>query len=171
MNYTVSELETNSVLALNLTGEYPNSVILPEKRAIADTVKPNCLYLNSIYNATTKQVLCHVFISGVFLVRVYSDNRTELFEQNYAVGGVLYDYVYLENNQPITYYMPTGDNLSFSEYDFTTNTQQWIKYSEHYETIPTDKKLLLSDFAYNDRIFAWSDQAIGFIVEYIEPLI
>lgn len=171
MAYTVDQLETNSVISLGLTGEYPSSTLFPEQRAIADTIKPNCLYLNSIYNATTKQVLCHVFISGEFLVRVYSDNRTELFQENAVVNGVTYDYVYFENNEPVTYYMPTGDEVSFSEYDFATNTQQWIKYSEHYDTIPTDKKPLLSDFPYNNRIFAWSNQAIGFIVEYVEPLV
>jgi len=168
MPLTVYELEQKSITELNLIGEYPSSTLFPEQRAVADTVKPNCLYLNSIYNATTQQVLCRVFISGEFLVRVYTDNRTELFQQNAVVNGVTYDYVYFENNEPITYYMPTGDDISFSEYDFATNTQQWVKYSEHYDTIPADKKLLLDGFAYNDQIFAWSDQAIGFIVEFIE---
>jgi hypothetical protein len=168
MPLTVYELEQKSIDALNLVGEYPSSTLFPEQRAVADTVKPNCLYLNSIYNATTQQVLCRVFISGEFLVRVYTDNRTELFQQNAVVNGVTYNYVYFENNEPITYYMPTGDDISFSEYDFATNTQQWVKYSEHYDTIPADKKLLLTDFAYNNQIFAWSDQAIGFIVEFIE---
>jgi hypothetical protein len=168
MTLTVKELEANSAAALNITGVYPSSTVFPEQMAIADTVKPGCLYINSIYNATTKQVLCHVFISGEFLVRVYADNRTELFQENGVVNGVTYDYVYFENGEPITYYKPTGDDISFSEYDFATNTQQWVKYSQHYDTIPADKKPLLDGFAYNDQIFAWSDQAIGFIVEFIE---
>jgi hypothetical protein len=168
MALTVNQLETKSYGSLNPIGEYPSSTLFPEQSAVAETVKPNCLYLNSIYNATTKQVLCHVFISGEFLVRVYTDNRTELFQQNAEVNGITYDYVYFENNEPITYYMPTGDDISFSEYDFATNTQQWVKYSQLYDTIPADKKLLLDGFAYNDQIFAWSDQAIGFIVEFIE---
>jgi hypothetical protein len=165
MTYTVEQLEGNSIFNLGLNE--PLGELFPEQRAVAETVKPNCLYLNSIYNATTKQVLCQVFVSGEFLVRVYADNRTELFQQNAVVNGVTYDYVYFENNEPITYYTPTGDDISFSEYDFAANTQQWVKYSQHYDTIPADKKLLLSDFAYNDRIFAWSDQQIGFIVEYL----
>lgn len=168
MALTVNQLETNSVIALNLTGEYPSSTLFPEQRTIAETVKPNCLYLNSIYNATTQQVLCRVFISGDFLVRVYTDNRTELFQQNAVVNGITYDYVYFENNQPITYYMPTGDDVSFNEYDFATGTKQWVKYSQHYDTIPADKKALLDSFQYNNQIFAWSDQPIGFIVEFIE---
>jgi hypothetical protein len=170
MSLTVSELEKTSVINLNLSGTWPNSVVFPEQRAIADTVKPNCLYLYSTYNATTKQVLCQGFLSDNFVVRVYADNRTELFQENAVVNGVTYDYVYFENNKPITYYMPTGDDISFSEYDFATNTQQWVKYSQHYDAIPADKKLLLSDFAYNDRIFSWSDQDRGFIVEYVVPL-
>lgn len=168
MSLSVYELEGNSITSLDLAGKYPDSTLFPEQRAIAETVKPDCTYLNSIYNATTKQILCQVFISGEFLVRVYADNRTELFQENAVVNGTTYDYVYFENNEPITYYMPTGDNVSFCEYDFATNTQQWIKYSEHYDTIPADKKPLLDDFAYNNQIFAWSDQAIGFIVEFIE---
>lgn len=171
MTYTVDQLEKNSVNGLNLTGVYPNGVILPAQRAIAETITPNCLYLNSIYNATTKQVLCHVFMSGTFLVRVYADNSTELFQQNAIVNDVTYDYVYFDSsNNPVTYYKVNDDQISFSEYDFDTNTQQWVKYSEHYDTIPSDQKLLLSDFPYNDRIFAWSPQQIGFIVEYVEPL-
>lgn len=168
MAYTVDQLETNSVVALFLTGEYPSSTLFPEQRAVAETIKPNCLYLNSIYNATTQEVLCRVFISGEYLVRVYADNRTELFQQNAIVNGNTYDYVYFEGSSPITYYAPTGDDVSFSEYDFATNTQQWVKYSQHYDKIPTDKKSLLTSFQYNNQIFAWSDQQIGFIVEFIE---
>jgi hypothetical protein len=170
MALTINQLETNSVISLNLSGAWPNSVVFPEQRALAETIKPGCLYLNSVYNATTKQVLCQSFVSGDFVIRVFADNRIELFQENAAVNGVTYDYVYYENDEPITYYMPTGDDVSFSEYDFATNTQQWVKYSQHYDTIPADKKVLLSDFAYNDRIFAWSDQQVGFIVEYIAPL-
>jgi hypothetical protein len=171
MTLSVEQLETNSVLALGLTGEYPNSSLLPDKKAVADSIKPGCFYLNSIYNATTKQVLCHVFVSGVFLVRVYQDNRTELFEKDCVVGGVKYDYVYFENNLPITYYKTNGDGLSFSEYTFSDNTKQWDKFSQGYGFIPEDKKQLLNDFAHKDRIFAWSNQPIGLIVEYVEPLI
>lgn len=171
MSLSVSQLETNSVIDLKLIGEYPNSRLFPKEKSIAETVKPNCLYLNSIYNATTKQVLCHVFISDLFLVRVYSDNKTELFEQDATVDGVVYDYVYFENTQPITYYKPNDDGVSFSEYDFSTNSKQWVKYSQPYSTIPEDKKPQLIDFTHTDRIFAWSDQPIGFIVEYVEPLI
>lgn len=168
MALTVNQLETDSYIALNLVGEYPSSKLFPEKRAIAETVKPDCLYLYSIYNATTKQVLCQGFLSGNFVVRVYADNSIELFQENAVVNGVTYDYVYFENDVPVTYYKPTGDNVSFCEYDFATNTQQWIKYSKHYDTIPADKKPLLDDFAYNNQIFAWSDQDRGFIVEFIE---
>jgi hypothetical protein len=171
MALTVDQLEINSVLALNLTGEYPNSSLFPDKKAVADSVKPGCLYLNSIYNATTKQVLCHVFVSGVFLVRVYQDNRTELFEKECVIDNTTYDYVYFENNTPITYYKTNGDDLSFSEYSFYNNIKQWDKYSQGYSFIPEDRKELLNDFAYNDRIFSWSLQPIGLIVEYVEPLI
>jgi hypothetical protein len=168
MSLTVYELEGISIFSLNLDGKYPDSNLFPEKKAIAETVKPNCAYLNSIYNATTKQILCQVFTSGEFLVRVYSDNTTKLFQENAVVNGVKYDYVYFENNEPIAYYMPTGDDISFSKHDFATRTQQWITYSQHYDTIPEDKKPLLADFAYNNQIFAWSDQDIGFVVEFIE---
>lgn len=170
MALTVDQMQKNSVIELNLSGTYPNGVVFPEQRAIAETIKPDCLYLNSIYNATTKQVLCQVFVSGDFVIRVFADNTIELFQKNAVVNGTTYDFVYFENNEPITYYMPTGDDISFNEYDFATNTQQWVKYSQHYDTIPADKKVLLSDFAYNDRILAWSDQQVGFIVEYIAPL-
>jgi len=171
MALTVYQLETNSVMALGLVGEYPNSSLFPDKKAVADSVKPGCLYLNSIYNATTKQVLCHVFVSGLFLVRVYQDNRTELFEKDCVVDGVTYDYVYFKNNTPTTYYKTTGDDVSFSEYNFATETKQWDKYSQGYSFIPEDKKELLNDFVHNDRIFSWSVQPIGLIVEYVEQLI
>jgi hypothetical protein len=168
MALTIYQLETNSVIALNIPGEYPSSTLFPEKRAIAETVKPNCLYLNSVYNATTKQILCRSFVSDDFVIRVFTDNSMELFQENAVVNGITYDYVYYENDEPITYYKTTGDDISFSEYDFATNTQQWVKYSQHYNTIPADKKPLLDDFAYNNQIFAWSDQDRGFIVEFIE---
>jgi len=168
MSLTVNQLEANSYLGLNLVGEYPSSTLFPEKRAIAETVKPNCRYLYSIYNATTKQVLCQGFVSDDFVIRVFADNSIELFQENAVVNGVTYDYVYFENDKPTTYYKPTGDDISFSEYDFATNTQQWVKYSQHYDTIPADKKPLLNDFAYNNQIFAWSNQDRGFIVEFIE---
>jgi hypothetical protein len=168
MFLTVNQLEGTSVTNLNLSGEYPSSTLFPEKKAIAETVKPNCLYLYSIYNATTKQVLCQSFVSGDFVIRVFADNSIELFQENAVVNGVTYDYVYFENDEPTTYYKPTGDDISFSEYDFATNTQQWVKYSQHYDTIPADKKPLLNDFAYNNQIFAWSNQDRGFIVEFIE---
>ena len=168
MSLTVSQLETNSVLSLGLPGIWPNNTVFLDQQAVAETVKPDCFYLYSIYNATTKQVLCRSFVSGDFVIRVFTDNSIELFQENAVVNSVTYDYVYFENNEPITYYKPTGDDVSFSEYDFATNTQQWIKYSQHYDAIPADKKPLLDDFAYNNQIFAWSDQDRGFIVEFIE---
>ena len=168
MSLTVNQLETNSVLSLNIMGMWPSNTVFLEQKAVAETVKPDCLYLYSIYNATTKQVLCRSFVSGDFVIRVFADNSIELFQENAVVNGVTYDYVYFENDEPTTYYKPTGDDVSFSEYDFATNTQQWVKYSQHYDTIPADKKPLLDDFAYNNQIFAWSNQDRGFIVEFIE---
>lgn len=171
MALSIDQLETNSVIALNLVGEYPSVTLFPEQRAIAEVIKPNCVYLNSVYNATTKQTLCHAFSSGSFVIRVYQDNKTAIFEKDCVVDGVKYDYVYFENNLPITYYKTNGDNLSFSEYTFSDNTKQWDKFSQGYGFIPEDKKQLLNDFVHKDRIFAWSDQPIGLIVEYVEPLI
>lgn len=169
MNNTIEKMQSDSISSLGIGWSYLTAGIGNDKKVIAEKLVANCSYLYSVYNASTKETIAQVFISGNYLVKVFNDNSVEFYVKDYIHNGFKYDYVSFGSGiTPLEYYKANENGNSFSKYDIVTNEKLVDTYSGNYHSIPEDKKQLLSDFNNNHAIFAWSDKSYGFIVEYIE---
>lgn len=126
-------------------------------------------YKYTVYNASTKQEISHVFSAGDFFIKAFGNAVLEYYEAGVAVDGekvfgvsrdlvtgeVIDVYRYMDGLTPfagITKTDPEG---------ITTDT-----FFFGYEQIPEEYKSLLDDFEPKASIGLWSPKPYGFVVEY-----
>lgn len=153
--------------APSVTNIYPNSL---ESKSIAEQHSQiGCVYLFTTYRVDIPNE-ARLFMCGSDWIKVSSDGSIlETYKSNVINSGVKYDFISLnEAGLPIEYY-EIVDNTHYVKKNYMTKEIIATTYLGGYDTIPEENKPLLENFAYKDRIFAWSDKTTGFVVHYIDP--
>lgn len=124
-------------------------------------------YSYSVYNATSKEVISHVFRAEEYLIKVAGEAVSEWYKQDGEINGIRYSYISLDldTGTPIEYYNVDGPVMS--KYDLSGNQ---VVSTHFFAPVPEDKAVLLDDFSHRESIFAWSDKDYGFIVEFHGPV-